>query len=144
VGTIRQAVSTADCYLVGTRSVEPLSEQPGHFLQSSEIVGLWKGGEWDGYVMTAHTVWAYEDGSNGALSAGMAIFRKPGSLIVLEQRAGKCRLTITNGMPSDWEASATATVKLATGGASALQGRTTEWTGKLLAPGHFALEAKFG
>jgi hypothetical protein len=143
VNTIRQAVSTADCYAVGTRSVEPLSDQPGHFLQVSEIAGLWKGGEWDGYVMTAHTVWAYEHASNGTLAAGMAVLRKPGALIVLEQGAGKSRLTLTNGVLSAWEASATATVKLASGAGAALQGRTAEWSGRLVAPGHFALEARF-
>ena len=52
------------------------------------------------------------------------------------------RLTLVNGRPSAWEASATATVKLGTGIAAALQGRTLEWTGKLVAPGHFALEAR--
>lgn len=138
-------VSTCECFVAGDiGSAEPLSEQPGHFFQNTQVVGVWKGGPLDGFLMTAHTAWAYEGGSKGKLVGGIAVARKLGAgHVVFEQGTGTADLSLTpTGMMADWSARATATVKLATGEAAPLQGKQFEWTGKLISPGRFMLEAK--
>ena len=137
----QEITSTYTCQSVGTAPPEPLGDREGHAISVSEISCRAESGPLAGGVMTGTTIWEW-DKTNGVVVSGNSVTRKPGATLVAQVIEGKMAWTVADGKVTGCTGSGRTTIRLATGSAASLAGKSVIWTLKCTGPGQFTQEVK--
>jgi len=131
---------TLTCQAIGGSAPEPLGDREGHSIQIDDVSCRVDSGPLAGGVLTGMDIWEW-DGTNAVSLANNGIVRKPGATAMYENTEAKLSLTITDGKVTGWTASGKGHLKMATGGAAALAGKSCTYTAKPAGPvGQFTAE----
>jgi hypothetical protein len=132
---------TFTCQGFGSGAHEPLGDREGHALSISDYSCYTDSGPFVGGDVSGTNIWEW-DRTNAVLVTGQYISRKPGSIAVYAANEGKLSLTTTDGKVTGFTASGRGTLRLVTGSAASLAGKSVTWTAKTSEPGRFKVELK--
>ncbi len=137
----QEITSTYTCQEVGTAPPESLGDREGHAISVSPASCRVDSGPFAGGLLTGTTIWEW-DKTNGVLVSSNGVIRKPGSTVVYQGIEGKIALTVVDGKVTGVTGSGRNTIRLATGAAASLAGKSSTWTAKSTGPGQFTMESK--
>ena len=131
---------TFTCQGFGSGAHEPLGDREGHAppYRITVVTRIWP-------VRRRRRVWHEHLGmgqDKRCLGHGQYISRKPGSIAVYAASEGKLALTVTDAKVTGFTASGRGTLRLVTGSAASLAGKSVTWTAKTSEPGRFKVEFK--
>ncbi|CAL75801.1 conserved hypothetical protein [Bradyrhizobium sp. ORS 278] len=132
-------IARYDCTIVGTMGLEPIGDRPGHMLVSFQYScfatdGLMKGAT---YAASVASEW---ENQKGTYLYGAGIHRSPEGYAVAVLTEGTGSAVMKNGAPTISEATGKVAFKRASGRFAALEGRTANFTARLIGPGHLVYE----
>ena len=141
---LAQTGSTARlyCHAVGSSQSEPLGDREGHSINDGQVTCRIEGGPADGSILTGINIIEWDKG-NGVLLSGAGVTRKPGATTAYQHSEGKITLTMTDGKVTGSTASGRGRFTMATGSASALNGKTYSFTAKTVGPGQTVVDVKY-
>jgi hypothetical protein len=132
----------AYCVIVGMSPMEPIGDRAGHALQVSTYSCRSEGGPMEGGVMTGTNIYEWDAGKAVILS-GAGVGRKPGSMLSFQATEGTTALIMTDGKVTGVTASGKGVVKLASGSAAMLNGKTYSYTSRTISPVQFVIETTY-
>lgn len=127
------------CNAVGSTHMEPLRDREGHNLSVQTFVCRVEGGPLDGAVLTGTNTYEWDKGVAVGLSGSMIARSGAGTYVAVFRDFG-VTLTMADGRVTGWLAKTTGTYRLATGAATALNGKTFSTVAKPTGSGQFLLE----
>lgn len=130
------------CVYVGSTPPEPLGDRAGHALQVSTYSCRTEGGAMDGGVMTGTNIYEW-DGAKAVLLTGAGVLRKPGATAVYQVTEATTTLVMTDGKVTGFTAAGKGVIKLATGSAASMNGKTYSYTVRPTSPVEFVIESTF-
>lgn len=98
-----------------------------------------EGGIADGSLQAGMVIWEW-DKTNAVMQAGNGVIRRPGSLAVYQNTEGKVSVTVVDGKMTGFSGNSKGVYKTATGGMSALAGKSWTSTFKSIGGGQFVIE----
>ncbi len=122
------------CASLGGASGEPIGDRPGHSIQVTRPSCRVEGGLLDGGLAGINGVFEF-DGPIGTHLSGDGVIRKQGAMAAFKILSGTVTLTMTGGAPSGWTYSGKGVFTMATGTASALNGKTFSIAVRPIGPG---------
>ena len=130
------------CEVVDRGPLERLGRE-GHGIQQSHYKCRITGGLLDGFVATGTNVWEL-DGSDGKLLGSIGIAQKGGATVVYQVAEGAVhRISKGAQQPAGWESTTSAIIRLATGSAAPLTGKSFKLRGRLVGDRLFTMDATF-
>jgi hypothetical protein len=130
---------TLTCQNIGGGAPEPLGDRPDHSISVSDYTCRFDSGPLKGGVSTANAIWEF-DGPNAVLVSGNGVVRAPGATVVYQEASGKLALTMTDGKVTGFAASGQGSMRMATGSAASLAGKSYTFASKPTGQGQFAVE----
>jgi hypothetical protein len=132
---------TFTCQGFGSGAREPLGDREGHAISVGDYSCYTDSGPFVGGNVSGTNIWEW-DKTDAVLVTGQYISRKPGSIAVYQASEGKLALTVTDGKVTGFTGSGRGTLRLVTGSAASLAGKSVTWTAKTSEPGRFKVELK--
>ena len=132
---------TFTCQGFGSGAREPLGDRDGHAISVAEYSCYTDSGPFVESNVSGTNIWEW-DKTDAVLVTGQYVSRKPGSIAVYEASDGKLALTVTDGKVTGFTGSGRGTLRLVTGSAASLAGKSVTWTAKTSEPGRFKVELK--
>lgn len=127
------------CNAVGSTHMEPLRDREGHNLSVQTFTCRIEGGPMNGAVLTGTNTYEWDKGVAVGLSGSMIARSGTGTYVAVFRDFG-VTLTMADGRVTGWVAKTTGTYRLATGAATALNGKAFSTLAKPTGPGQFLLE----
>ena len=135
-------MTKATCVTVGVSAMEPLGDRAGHALQVGQFTCRIEGGPMDGGVSTGSNIYEY-DGAGAVLLTGNGVARKAGATAAFQVTGGTVTLTMKDGKVVGFNSSGKGIIKLATGGAAELTGKTYSFAVHPIGNGQFVIESTY-
>ena len=130
------------CYTAGSAQPEPLGDREGHSISVSQIACRVEGGLTDGGVLTGTTIVEWDKG-NGVILSGSGVTRRPGAFAAYQHLEGQVSLTMTEGKMTGSVTTGRGRITMATGAASALQGRAYSFSARTTGPGQAVVDVTY-
>lgn len=96
----------------------------------------------DGGVMTSTNIYEW-DGAKAVVLTGGGVSRKPGATAVHEVTEATITLVMTDGKVTGFTSAGKGVIKLATGSAASMNGKTYSYTARPTSPVEFVIESTF-
>jgi hypothetical protein len=129
------------CTSVGNSPPEQLAGREGQSISIGTYVCTAEGGPMQGATMTGTSVWHFSSGAAKGVS-GTGVARAPGGLAVYEHTGATMKFLMNGNQVVGFEGDGKGTWRVASGSASALEGKTYTFTFKSTAPGRFDVDTK--
>jgi hypothetical protein len=126
------------CSLNGIATPEPVGDKQGHSIVVNNFTCRTEGGPLGNGVATGSQIYEY-DGTAGVGKAGQGITRAPGGYAVWVNEEMRSDLQMTDGKVVGAKGGGRGKFTLATGSASALNGKPYEYTFMVTGPNQFTI-----
>jgi hypothetical protein len=133
-----QTIFKSYCHVFGA-AMEPIGDRPGHAIQAPTMTCRTEGGPMDGSILSGsfHFEW---DGPNAIMHGSIGIMRKLDATAIYSNTGGKTSLIMVDGKVTGATGSGRGTYLLATGSASALNGKGFTYVTKTIGFNQFVIE----
>jgi hypothetical protein len=135
----QQIVFKGNCMTIGVSPPEQLTGAQGQSVSVGNYTCQMVGGPLDGGIVTGTSIWHYEKGVGKGMS-GAGVTRRPDAQAVWDQSEATMNLHVAEGRVTGYSGTGKGQFKLATGAASALNGRLYKFNFRSTGPGSFEVE----